>query len=153
MASLVSENFSCVNEEVEYNGIDALKISLLEESLAVLEDHNDEQLNRVIKSLEAEINPRIVLEGSAEGDQDNDQSFDGGHVYVHDCLESDFQWAYMEHVPSSPSDDMNWYMEVEGVEFGGMNTYGHDEMCYGISLEDQYYSSLWHENNETLMYN
>ncbi|KAH1120662.1 hypothetical protein J1N35_003822 [Gossypium stocksii] len=101
MALILTENPGLINgsndvEEIEIPEIDAgLLMSLLEESQCE-EYSNEEQVNSLMESLEAEI--RMVKAGSCsiEGDI-------GSNDY--------FEWSEMEMVPCTPSDDMNWYVE------------------------------------------
>ncbi|GFZ05284.1 hypothetical protein Acr_17g0008560 [Actinidia rufa] len=152
MAASLSENPACINvdadefEKFEVPEIDgALLLSFLEESLA--DECDDERLNGVIRSLEAEIDPNIVMDG---GDLSMDniewgsesegcQSFDSGLPHLSDF---DFNWVDTEIAPSSPSDEMtNWYMEpIDGIiEFGGVGDYSH--IYYGVPLEEHAYGS------------
>ncbi|XVE52949.1 hypothetical protein DITRI_Ditri02bG0165300 [Diplodiscus trichospermus] len=83
---------------VETPDIDAsLLMSLLEES-HFEENCNEEQLNSLMESLEAEI--RMQANHGFSGDI---ESNDGA-----DCFELN---EHLEMVPSSPSDDMNWNVE------------------------------------------
>lgn len=109
---MVAETRLITNGDDGSNGVEISKfnsdllISLLEESHG--EEYNDEQVNRAIESLEAEINANMLeaghdlaMEPEFLGDED-----------VQNCLASmEFEWAEMEMVPSSPSDDMNWGMD------------------------------------------
>ncbi|KAL4312975.1 hypothetical protein GQ457_01G013560 [Hibiscus cannabinus] len=119
-----------MGEEIQIPKMDAsILMSLLEESHCE-EYYNEEEVNSLMESLEAEIRmanpaPCTTIEGDTES----------------------FEWAEMETAPSSPSDDMNWYLEEmpmdELVRFG--NDFA--ENCYGIHLE----SSLWQETYDTAM--
>ncbi|MBA0606246.1 hypothetical protein Godav_018749 [Gossypium davidsonii] len=63
----------------------------------------------------------------------------------------------MEMVPSSPSDDMNWYVEdhVEDMSMDGYFVqFGNDFPlnCYEIQPENGF-TSLWQETYDTVIYN
>ncbi|MFQ6659215.1 hypothetical protein Gotur_028202 [Gossypium turneri] len=92
-----------------------LLMSLLEESQCD-EYCNEEQINSLMESLEAEI--RIASDCSC--------STEGG-IGSNDC----FEWSEMEMVPSSPSDDMNWYVEDHVQE---MSMDGYLEVKGSITL-------------------
>lgn len=146
MASMVAETRLITNGDDGSNGVEISKfnsdllISLLEESHG--EDYNDEQVNRAIQSLEAEINANMLeaghdlaMEPEFLGDED-----------VQNCLASmEFEWAEMEMVPSSPSDDMNWGMDQCENELDFM-------FEYGFSSEENGFSSLCNETYETVAY-
>ncbi|XP_044504285.1 uncharacterized protein LOC123224635 [Mangifera indica] len=144
MASLVSETWAIVNGEDDSNGVevskfnDALLLSLLEESNG--EEYNDEQVNRVIQSLEAEINANM-LEASHDLAMEPD---------VQNCLASmEFEWAEMELLPSSPSDGMNWCIDQSEnelnflVENGDVSDY--PQLYNIVPLEEHSFCSLWQE--------
>ncbi|GAV88108.1 hypothetical protein CFOL_v3_31531, partial [Cephalotus follicularis] len=152
MASLVPENLPCLYDEDELKAFEtlgvingALLMSLLEESQGQ-EEQNDERLNSVMQSLEAEINPNIAR----EIDEDSQSSY-VGRVDDYDrsvLSEVGFGWVDTE-MPSSPRDDMNWYPdpcedEMHGIiEFEGVRDYS--QFYYGVPLEEHSYSSLWHD--------
>ncbi|TYJ48160.1 hypothetical protein E1A91_A01G040900v1 [Gossypium mustelinum] len=139
MALMLTENPGLTNEsngveEIGVPEIDAgLLMSLLEESQCE-EYCNEEQVTSLMESLEAEI--RMVNAGSCsiEGDI-------GSNNY--------FEWSEMEMVPSSPSDDMNWYVEDHAQEMsmdGYLVQFGNDFPlnCYESQLENGF-TSLWQE--------
>ncbi|XVF18393.1 hypothetical protein REPUB_Repub11eG0017700 [Reevesia pubescens] len=119
---------SNVMEEIEVPEIDAaLLMSLLKESHGE-EYCNEEQVNSLMESLEAEI--RMANHGSCniEGDKESNDGFD--------C----FEWTdEMEMVPSSPSDDMNWFVEdhVEEISMDDLVEFGNDfpQNCFEVPLE------------------
>ncbi|KAK8648253.1 hypothetical protein V6N13_129012 [Hibiscus sabdariffa] len=123
-------------EEVDVPKLDAaLLMSLLEESQCE-EYCNEEQVNSLMESLEAEI--RMA---SVEGDMESD-----------DC----FEWSEIETAASSPRDDMNWYVEdhVEEMAMDGyLVQFGNDFPlnCYEIQSENCF--SLWQETYDTVIYN
>ncbi|TYH29815.1 hypothetical protein ES288_A01G042300v1 [Gossypium darwinii] len=147
MALMLTENPGLTNEsngveEIGVPEIDAgLLMSLLEESQCE-EYCNEEQVTSLMESLEAEI--RMVNAGSCsiEGDI-------GSNNY--------FEWSEMEMVPSSPSDDMNWYVEDHAQEMsmdGYLVQFGNDFPlnCYESQLENGF-TSLWQKTYDTAIYN
>ncbi|KAG8502313.1 hypothetical protein CXB51_002164 [Gossypium anomalum] len=78
---------------------------------------------------------------------------DESHCEDNDC----FEWTEMETVPSSPRDDMNWYLEdhVEGISMDEFVQFGNDFdfNCYEIPFENGCASSLWQEIYDTAIYN
>ncbi|KAA8524069.1 hypothetical protein F0562_010500 [Nyssa sinensis] len=134
MASLVFENWACINND-EVSEIDGdLLMSLLEESL--LDDGNEERLRRVIQSLEAEIDPIMMedhnspMEPKLDGFMEDCQLSDVRQVDSQDCLTShdlDINWIDMDVVAlSSTYDDMtnNWCMDPCGGEMDGIIEFG-----------------------------
>ncbi|KAF8025990.1 hypothetical protein BT93_F2733 [Corymbia citriodora subsp. variegata] len=135
-------------------------LSLLEESPQG-EERDDEQLNDVIRSLEAEINLDTVdgrdLAGELESTGDSFEEF-GRPCAVGNSMEpSDFDWIDLEMAPSSPSDDMSWYMDRyeddemmnNMVEFGVISDYS--QIYYGLPLEEQGYGSLWQDTYDEMI--
>ncbi|KAE9456265.1 hypothetical protein C3L33_11824, partial [Rhododendron williamsianum] len=167
--SLVPENWASINDsdydfdQFEVQEIDgALLMSLLEEPSP--EDCDDDKLTRVMKSLEAEIDPKIVdgLDLSMElewgTDSEGFQPFNAAQVDDLDCSIShnldDFDWMEVEMIPpSSPSDEMdNWYMDPCGDELDGIVGFGDfSNMYYGVPLEELAYGSLWQETHNSVM--
>ncbi|KAH1120663.1 hypothetical protein J1N35_003823 [Gossypium stocksii] len=147
MALILTENPGLINgsngvEEIEVPEIDAdLLMSLLEESQCE-EYCNEEQVNSLMECLEAEI--RMVNAGSCSIE---------GDIGSNDC----FEWSEMEKVPSSPSDDMNWYVEDHLQEMsmdGYFVQFGNDFPLnfYEIHSENGF-TSLWQETYDTAIYN
>ncbi|MBA0849210.1 hypothetical protein Goshw_012964 [Gossypium schwendimanii] len=129
-------------EEIEVPKMDtAILMSLLDES-HYEEYYNKEQVNSLMESFEAEI--RMANTGSCSVE---------GNIESNDC----FEWTEMETVPSSPSDDMNWYLEdhVEGISMDELVQFGNDFAftCYEIPFENVCASSLWQETYDTAIYN
>ncbi|XWS10227.1 hypothetical protein CRYUN_Cryun39dG0057200 [Craigia yunnanensis] len=125
---------SNIMEETEVPEIDtALLMSLLEESQCE-EYCNEEQVNSLMESLEAEIRMQ-ANHGSCNTISGEIESNDG-----FDC----FQWTEMEMVPSSPSDDMNWYVEnhAEEISMDDLVEFGNYflQNYYEIPLEHGYSS-------------
>ncbi|KAK8706377.1 hypothetical protein V6N13_049946 [Hibiscus sabdariffa] len=123
-------------EEIDVPELDAaLLMSLLEESQCE-EYCNEEQVNSLMESLEAEI--RMA---SVEGDMESN-----------DC----FEWSEIDMAASSLSGDMNWYVEdhVEEMAMDGyLVQFGNDFPlnCYQIQSENCF--SLWQETYDTVIYN
>ncbi|XVF79241.1 hypothetical protein PTKIN_Ptkin14bG0205100 [Pterospermum kingtungense] len=124
---LIDES-NIMEEEIEVPEIDHdLLVSLLEESHCE-EYCNEEQLNSLMESLEAEIRME-ANHGSCNnvaGDMDSIEGFD--------C----FECNEMEIVPSSPSDDVNWYVEnhVEEISMEDLVEFGNDfPHIYGFSCD------------------
>lgn len=147
----------------EISEIDAsLLMSILEESQC--EEHDDETLEHVIRSLEAEINFNTIdgydlpLETEASIDQYDSQLWSGDKMVDHDCsqpLDFDVNWADMEIKPSSPfGETTNWYLdpsevEVDGsIESGGR---GFSHFRYGDLLEEDGYNFLWQDTYDLAM--
>ncbi|KAB2043725.1 hypothetical protein ES319_D01G038100v1 [Gossypium barbadense] len=148
MALILTENPGLINgsngvEEIEIPEIDAgLLMSLLEESQCE-EYCNEEQVNSLMESLEAEI--RMVNAGSCSTIE--------GDIGSNDYLE----WSEMEMVPSSPSDDMNWYVEdhVEDMSMDGYFVqFGNDFPLNSYEIQPENgFTSLWQETYDTVIYN
>ncbi|KAG5551475.1 hypothetical protein RHGRI_009786 [Rhododendron griersonianum] len=170
MAGSLPENWACINgndhdfDQFEIQEIDgALLMSLLEESSP--EDCDNDKLTRVMKSLEAEIDQKIVdgldlsmdlgLGTDSEGFQ---PFFDAAQVdYLDGSIShslDDFDWMEVEMIPpSSPSDEMNnWYMDPCGDELDDIIGFGDfSNMYYGVPLEELAYGSLWQETHNSVM--
>ncbi|XVF79264.1 hypothetical protein PTKIN_Ptkin14bG0207400 [Pterospermum kingtungense] len=152
MALFLKENPGLIDsnvmeEEIEVPEFDAaILMSLLEESHGD-EYCNEEQVNRLMESLEAEIRTQ-ANHGSC-----NSFSGDVEHNNGFDC----FEWTdEIEMVPLSLSDDMNWYVEnhVEEISMDDLVEFGDDfpQNYYEIPLELGN-SSLWQEIYDTAIYN
>ncbi|XWS10583.1 hypothetical protein CRYUN_Cryun38cG0008800 [Craigia yunnanensis] len=151
MALLLNENpglidGSNITEEIEVPEIDAaLLMSLLEESHCE-EYCNEEQVNSLTESLEAEIRMQENHGScnSISGDMEINDGFD--------C----FEWTEEEMMPSFASDNMNWYLEnhVEEISMDDLVEFENDfpQNYYEIPLEHGY-SSLWLETYDTAIYN
>ncbi|KAB2605409.1 hypothetical protein D8674_005126 [Pyrus ussuriensis x Pyrus communis] len=118
-----------VHEGMETNG--AILMSLLEEWQE--EARDEERLNSVIQSLEAEIIKTTM--------DSNDSS-------------DPLRWFEMDQVACSPSNDMNWY--VDSCEYDQMDNCPKDRCewvrdyshvyCNGVGIEEEHvYSSIWQE--------
>ncbi|KAJ0102811.1 hypothetical protein Patl1_05024 [Pistacia atlantica] len=120
-------------------------MSLLEESHC--EEYDKQQLENLIRSLEAEINPKTVIiedqESVIEGQDCSESS-----LYIDDY---DFAWDNIELVTSSSisSDEFNLYMDscnqMDGiVDFGGVSD-DNSQLYYGCC------SSAWHETDDIMI--
>ncbi|ESR55522.1 hypothetical protein KPL70_007187 [Citrus sinensis] len=150
---MTAENWACISDYsngVEISKFDtALLMSLLEESNG--EEYNDEQVNKVIQSLEAEIyyeqhmlesqdlamEPELLL-----SDKEDGQNY---------LASTEFD---MEQLPCSPSYDMNWSNmdQCGGLDLDEFVEYefvsdGYSQIYNIVSDTDQEhgFSSLWHE--------
>ncbi|KAK8648255.1 hypothetical protein V6N13_129014 [Hibiscus sabdariffa] len=146
MALLLTEKPELIDgsdpmEEIEFPEMDSdVLMSLLEESHCE-EYYNEEEVNSLMESLEAEI--RMANHGSCsfEGDVERNGSS---------------EWAGIETVPSSPSDDMNWCVEDH---FGEMSMdelvhFGNDFALNPYEFQtEEGYASLWQETYDTAIYN
>lgn len=114
---------------------------------------DDEALNRVIKSLEVEINSSS---SSPIESRENDL------LQTKPGLEDDFEWLndFDIGVVSSQNDDemMNWCTELsymDGVDSSVLEIEGGDyysHINYGLTFEDEPTLSLWQEGNDVVMY-
>ena len=166
MASFVaSENYACINvDDYEFQGIEVpneintgFLMSLMEELQDQVEDGDEERLNSVIQSLEAEINSSTAevdqvshMESGDHqwiSDRKDNQSYDLSQIDGQNWsdLLNEFDvigWMKMESVmPCSPRHYMNLYMYPCGDE-KSIN----DVIGFGVGLDlDHGYSSLWQE--------
>lgn len=141
-------------EETEAPKIDgALLISLLEESPC--EEFNDEQLQSVMQSLEEEISVTTTVNHHCAMQPEfvSEVNRNCGNLEYNFGY---FEWNDMEMGPSSPSDDMNWYIEHrieamdEMMEFIG-ESYSQNYYAVNVPLEEHGYTSLWQETYDTVM--
>ncbi|XVF79262.1 hypothetical protein PTKIN_Ptkin14bG0207200 [Pterospermum kingtungense] len=152
MTLLLKENPGLIDdkimeEEIEVPEIDAaILMSLLEESHCE-EYCNEEQVNRLMESLEAEIRMQANHGScnSISGDVEHNNGFDS------------FEWTdEIEMVPSSPRDDINWYVDnhLEEILMDDLVEFGDDfpQNYYEIPLEHGD-SSIWQEIYDTAAYN
>lgn len=131
MATLVPENLACIKSCNDLNNFElsqensVLLMSLLDDTQG-LDDDNDrdnERLTSVIKSLESEIDQRMM--DSHDLFQENQRGF-AKSEYCESCDQSEMDNTYS-------TDDH----EVDGHV---------SEYCYGVCLEENNYnSSLWEE--------
>lgn len=132
-------------------------MSFLEEESPVenhssINEEEEEKLNRVIKSLEVEIN--VSSSSVIESRKLDLQQTKSG-------LEDDFGWLndFDIGVISSQNDDemMNWCTELsymDGVDSSVLEIEGGDyysHINYGLTFEEPTYS-LWQDNNDVVMY-
>ncbi|CAL9016804.1 unnamed protein product [Prunus brigantina] len=143
-------------------------MSLLEELQE--EDRDDERLNIVIQSLEAElvnIPSTMDSESTVQDVEDGNLwnvvgGLDGQECSVSSSVDFDqMGWFDVDQVACSPSDDMNWYMDSCCCEYvmdcpAAGSEWIDDYYChvsYGVGLEEHAYSSLWQENvYDSIMY-
>ncbi|GKV04173.1 hypothetical protein SLEP1_g16368 [Rubroshorea leprosula] len=118
---LVSENFS-----------GALLMSLLEEPNSD-EFYDDEELNKLMQSLQAEINVNEMAESShGLTSMEHAQTTASDQRKEDEVLMADFEcfgWTLdddMKQGPSLPNDDMNWYMEDQIEEMDCMVEFRED---------------------------
>ncbi|CAA7029939.1 unnamed protein product [Microthlaspi erraticum] len=144
------------DQSMEIFNDDLMIMSFLEEESPV-ENHitnneeDEEKLNRVIRSLEVEINASSPAIEFRKVDVQQEKS----------VLEDDFRWLtdFDTGVISSQDDDemMNWCTELsymDGVDSSVLEIevgdyYSH--INYGIAFEEPTLS-LWQENNDVVMY-
>ncbi|CAK9157711.1 unnamed protein product [Ilex paraguariensis] len=179
MASLVPENWSCMNgpnhdfHNMEVSEVEtALLISLLDESQGD-DICDDERLRSVIQSLEVEIGPQMVDDvhnsfvdpsyyTNMALEEGCSLSEGGVHADGQDCSSScdldHTYWMDMEMMLSSPSDCMiNWYLDSYGEDMEGMGIFEFGVRdCfsfsyYGNCIEDHEYGSLWQDTNDSEM--
>lgn len=167
MASPVpDQNWACNVEDVEFQGVDsAILMSLLDDSEG--EENDEDGLNCLIRSLEAEIvNSNSTMDSHSTSSVERPELVadreDGQLEYY-----GQPQYCSMSHdqlgfggvdipFPLSPRDDLNRYMdpceyEMDGIiEFGGLGEFSHT-YC-GIALEEQGYRSLWQETYDSVMF-
>ncbi|XVF79271.1 hypothetical protein PTKIN_Ptkin14bG0208100 [Pterospermum kingtungense] len=132
MAFLVEENSLRISFDNGFNT--ALLMSFLEESPG--EEYNHEELDSLMRSLEAEINPYAmdIQHSTMESESYGFESVD----------DLGFQLVDMEPMPSpSPSQDMNyWHMETQGEEVDALIEIGDDypDIYFDDVLEGQMYT-------------
>ncbi|XAR68208.1 hypothetical protein NMG60_11003259 [Bertholletia excelsa] len=160
MASSLPENWGLINGEIGFDKLEvqeidsALLMSLLEESHA--EECDDERLSTVMRSLEAEIDPKMIHGHEFAGDPTSDgcqlsdfKQVDGQDWPVSHDLE--FNWMEIDMVPSSPSDDVaRWYMGACGDDMQGFIEFdAASQLYHGAPPEEHTYSygSLWQETH------
>ncbi|VVA97634.1 unnamed protein product [Arabis nemorensis] len=153
---MASEQYGFDHQSMEIFNDELMIKSLLEEESPVenhssINEEEEEKLNRVIRSLEVEIN--VSSSPIESRKMDLQQSKSG--------LEDDFRWLndFDVGVISSQNDDemMNWCTELsymDGVdtsvlEIEGADYYSH--INYGLTFEEPTYS-LWQDNNDVVMY-
>ena len=174
MARLVPENWVCIkaDEDDVFKGIDfskinnALLISFLEDSQGD-QEHDDEQLLSMMRSLETEIHPNtmnsydpLVEEAQLGVPTEDFQLRRHGLVKGQDCLaalDMEFDWIDTEISPYQPTDHMTGrYMEHFGhemdgvVEFEGGRDYN-SPVAWHVSLEEHGYNFLCQETHDSMV--
>lgn len=189
MASIVTcEKWGCINDNDELEGIHdgvfseingAYLMSLMEELQDHVEENDEERLNSLIQSLEAEINSCTIMDADQESHvEPNYQPVSIGEgsqlfsleqmINGHNCSVS-FDDVDMNGlidmepaVPCSPSHEMNnWYLyqgdEIRNgvIGYGGVSTDYSAHTYYGVVLNQEHeYSSLWQDQtlDDSVMY-
>lgn len=134
MAFLFEENSLCISYD------HALLMSFLEESTC--EEYNHEDLDSLMRSFEAEINPNTM--------DVQDSMMESENLGFESVDDLDIQLGDLGLLPyPSPSDDVNyWDMETEGDKVGTLIEIG-DDYCSDIyfdeALEGKMYTSSWIE--------
>ncbi|XVF79266.1 hypothetical protein PTKIN_Ptkin14bG0207600 [Pterospermum kingtungense] len=132
MALLVEENLLRISCDNDFNT--ALLMAFLEDSAG--EEYNHEELDCLMRSLEAEINPnsRDIQDSMMESESYGFESVD----------DLEFQLDDLEPMPSpSPSNDMNyWHIETQGEELDALIKIGDDysDIYFDDVLEEQMYT-------------
>lgn len=123
MASVACcENFEGIRVS-EIDSSNFLIMALMGELQDHVEESDEERLNSMIQSLEAEINSTSVIESISDGEYSDqswstlDQQMDGCDYSISfDDLDMN-EWVDMEAMPSSPiSHDLDWYSYPCGDE-------------------------------------
>lgn len=161
MASFVQENYESFNVCDEFDTGALLMSQLLDESH--VEDCDNERLTSVIRSLEAEVEPVMLVE-----DNESFMELEWDDNLAEFC-DNNWNVEHRDHVSngqdcsttssSDDLDDYNW-MEMEDLnEFGGVGDYyyyqypqfiNHDNVNTNI-LEEQSYGSLWQDTDVLVM--
>lgn len=147
----VCETLAFINDDdgvkgMEING--ALLMSLMEESPS--DERNDERLDTLMKSFEAEISGSKMMGGHDSSgsklmshDEDGESSCNTSYVEGQDSWASisssdeyGVEWVDMDLIPSSPFNDEGWYTDPCGHEYDG------------FEMAEQGYNSLWEDNYE-----
>ncbi|OWM81020.1 hypothetical protein CDL15_Pgr007051 [Punica granatum] len=176
-SSLVLESRGIANNVKLHEDFEGIDVEVLEINSSILkslledaqgDDQDYDQLNDVIRSLEAEIDPSSlaghdlgthtkVINDLVAGDENstiNSRGRDGSRDWS-EYSSDDFSWIDMDTVPSSPGEGMDWYMEEFGDEMNCLTQFG----CIGdyyqypqvYSSEEPAYGSLWHETSHEMM--
>lgn len=158
MASFVSDNFESINAFDEHDTGALLMSQLLDESH--FEDCDDERLSSVIRSLEAEIEPVMVIE-----DNDALMELEWDDNLADICKNNEDVINGQDCSTASSSDDdydnYNWMEMEEMNEFRGVGDYyyydhypqfvNHEDVHANYSVEEQSYGSLWQDTNVLIM--
>ncbi|KAJ4982366.1 hypothetical protein NE237_033203 [Protea cynaroides] len=130
-------------EGIQIPGIDStLLMSLLEESQ--VEDAEDERLQCIIQSLEAEIDPCNMRETCKLDVQAGNSEVRAPQEFG---LEDPYDVSALHSLPTHefdlPPDDMEKNFSMPSDELGGMME------LYGVSLEEQAYGCVWQETYDS----
>ncbi|CAN6690759.1 unnamed protein product [Malus baccata var. baccata] len=149
-------NYACMNDDnayafevhegMETNG--AILMSLLEEWQE--EDRDEERLNSVIQSLEAEI-IKTTMDRNDSNLEDSNLWNIVGVLDGQDCLRSPSSddcdplgWFEMDQVACSPSNGMNWY--ADSCEYDQMDNFPKDHCEWVRDYSHEHvYNSIWQE--------
>ncbi|OMO74615.1 hypothetical protein CCACVL1_16574 [Corchorus capsularis] len=141
MAFLVQENSFAFGSDNEFNS--AFLMSFLEEPAC--QEYNHEELDRLMRSLEAEINPNATDINDLM--MDAESSSDESHIgYESESVDLEFQWGDMEAMPSpSPSQDMNWEMDAQGEGIDALVEIGDNfsDLYFDDVVEGKMYTTSW----------
>ncbi|XVE52946.1 hypothetical protein DITRI_Ditri02bG0165000 [Diplodiscus trichospermus] len=155
MALMMQERsaFDGLIEEIKVSEIDgAILMSLLDESHCEEYFIDDEQLNSLMRSLEEEISVNTIAnhDHAIEPEIIFEVNRDCGDF---DCNFDYFEWTEVEMVPSSPSDDMTWYVEEMDQMMKFVDESSSLQNCYAYNFpsEEHRYSSLWYETSDTAL--
>lgn len=142
MASQVCENLAFINGDDEVKGMEVFEIdggflmSLMEEGPYDVRDNNndndDDRLDSIIRSLEAEINTNMMDGPDSMSMESESMSNTEDFTLLRDMGQMDGQdywgpcdyevgWVDMDVVPSSPSDQGSWCINPYGDEMEGIN--------------------------------
>ena len=148
MAFLVEENSLCISCENDFNS--ALLMSFLEELPG--EEYNHEELDSLMRSLEAEINPNTI--DIQDLMMETESPSDGEENHGSEPFDLDLKWGDLEPMPSSsPSHDLNWHMDIQGQEVDALIVEDdYSDMYFDDVLEGQMYTSSWNETDAIEMY-
>ncbi|KAG4947492.1 hypothetical protein AAZX31_15G232500 [Glycine max] len=164
MASQVCETLTFINGDdgLKING--ALLMSSLMEEPSPSDESDDDRLDSLIRSFEAEISGskmgdhhdsssigseilmsnNIMEECATQSWNNNMGEIDGMECWAHSSSsEFGVEWVDMDFVPSSPFEDRSWNLDPCGDEYAMANNFkGYDGFALG---EHGYYNSLWQD--------
>ncbi|KAI4323118.1 hypothetical protein L6164_022749 [Bauhinia variegata] len=163
MSTQVCENLAMINgddevKEMELFGINGdLLLSLMEESQDD-ESDDDDRLDSLIRSLEAEISGTAMedeLASNGSQPQDGQSSWiigaieDGQDYWAESSCDLDMECVDMDVMPSSPWDARSWCIDSYGGEMDGISDIlyvNNLKMENGFAMGEQAYNSFWKES-------